>query len=55
MKNPWMTYLEARYAMIMWLSKQGENDEKIAETLSMDEKQVRMIRIDPFNKRKTGK
>lgn len=49
-KHPWQRFLEARREVIDWLySGDGdpwckESDANVAETLSMDAQQVRMIR-----------
>lgn len=43
--HPWADFLNARYNAILWMKEEmGYNDKKIAEMLSMDERQVFLIR-----------
>ena len=43
--HPWGVFLEARIKCITWMrEKMKRNDSEIAQALSMDEKQVYLIR-----------
>lgn len=42
--HPWERFLRGRRLCIQWMKQDGKSDAYIAETLSMDELQVRMIR-----------
>ncbi len=43
--HPWANFLDARYETILWMTKKGYDDHKIAESLSMDAYQVLSIKI----------
>ena len=50
--SAWAEFLRARAAAIDWLHNQGDTDERIAKTMSMDPAQVALIHsrdrsIDP--------
>ena len=43
--HPWGHFLNARYKAILWMREERKySDKKIAESLSMDEMQVYLIR-----------
>ncbi len=43
--HPWGAFLNARWKVILWFREEyGYDDETIAERLSMDERQVYLIR-----------
>ena len=43
--HPWAVFLNARYDAILWMKEEmGYDDKRIAFNLSMDEKQVYLIR-----------
>lgn len=43
--HPWQSFLDARVKVIDWMVKKfNKNDKQIAESLSMDETQVYLIR-----------
>lgn len=43
--HPWERFINARWRVILWLQEEmGYDDERIAKKLSMDEKQVNLIR-----------
>ena len=49
-EHPWANFLHARALAIEWLKDGGNNFEEIAEILSMDEMQVRLIYMTPVEK-----
>lgn len=51
--HPWGVFLEARKDVILWMSEEkGRDDAGIAEDLSMDSTQVRLIRTYAEKQRK---
>ncbi len=42
--HPWIRFLNARYDVILWMHQKGRDDKQIAYELSMDERQVNLIR-----------
>ena len=42
--HPWDAFLAARANAIDWMHEEGDDDQKIARVLSMDERQVMLIR-----------
>ncbi len=51
----WNEFLEARAKAIVWMNKHhGDSDRKIANVLSMDEEQVRLIRVYQTNLEKAN-
>ena len=52
--HPWGDFLDARVRVILWMKNEmGYNDKHISEALSMDEKQVFLIRTH-FEKKREG-
>lgn len=52
-KHPWQEFLESRKRVIDWLKEHyQDSDAKIAQTLSMDEMQVYLIRTNQTNEEK---
>lgn len=50
--HPWGKFLSARYEAIIWIKEHmNRTDAQIAHDLSMDEKQVYLIRTYPINKK----
>lgn len=43
--HPWADFLQARKRAIEWMNKEGWHDIVIREALSMDEEQIRLIRM----------
>ena len=49
-QHPWGDFLNARTRVIHWMrNEMGYSDEKIAVALSMDRRQVFLIRNSPIN------
>lgn len=45
-KHPWVRFLEVRVEVMEWLLSRGISAKDIAQQLSMDETQVRLIMSD---------
>jgi hypothetical protein len=51
--HPWGAFLDARLKVIYWMEKElHRSDKEIAIELSMNEKQVYLIRTNPINREK---